>query len=61
MVVDNLLWKGEIAEPAEAETPEAKAIAAFNVYLMSHPQLRAVILPLGAENILETFNPMRIA
>ncbi len=47
VVVDNLLWKGTIAEPEEVETPEARAIGQFNVYLMSHPQLRALVLPLG--------------
>ena len=47
VVVDNLLWKGTIAEPEEVETPEARAIGQFNVYLMSHPQLRALLLPLG--------------
>jgi predicted O-methyltransferase YrrM len=47
VVVDNLLWKGTIAEPAPNETPESKAIGAFNVYLMAHPQLRALVLPLG--------------
>lgn len=47
VVVDNLLWKGTIAEPEPVETPDAEAIGAFNVYLMAHPQLRAVLLPLG--------------
>jgi len=47
VVADNLLWKGTIAEPADVETPDAKAIGQFNVYLMSHPQLRALVLPLG--------------
>ena len=47
VVVDNVLWKGQIAEPADQESAEAKAIGAFNIYLMSHPQLKASILPLG--------------
>lgn len=47
VVVDNLLWKGEIAEPRDPESADARAIAQFNVYLMSHPQMRAVLLPLG--------------
>lgn len=47
VVVDNLLWKGHIAEPPEAESAEDRAIAAFNPYFLSHPQLRALILPLG--------------
>jgi predicted O-methyltransferase YrrM len=54
VVLDNLLWKGWIAEPPQgaqgAATPEdeaTRALGAFNPYFMSHPQLRALILPLG--------------
>lgn len=47
VVADNLLWKGEIAEPQESESPEAKAIGMFNIYLMAHPQLKSLVLPLG--------------
>lgn len=50
LLFDNLLWGGTVAEPPEAEDEEderADALRAFNGYLMSHPQLRAVILPLG--------------
>lgn len=49
VVADNLLWKGRVAEPPEDEEEDAetKAIWSFNLYLMSHPQLRSVILPLG--------------
>jgi len=47
VVVDNLLWKGQIAEPPEEEDPNARAISAFNPYFMIHPQLVAVVLPLG--------------
>ncbi len=48
VVVDNLLWKGRVAEPgAGEEDPETRAIAAFNGYFSIHPQLAAVILPLG--------------
>lgn len=55
LVIDNLLWGGEVAEPPEppadaaaaAEAPEAAALRAFNGYLMIHPQLEAVVLPLG--------------
>lgn len=50
VVCDNLLWGGRVAEPPE--TPEATdrdadALRAFNGYLMMHPQLQAVVLPLG--------------
>lgn len=45
VVIDNLLWKGRVAgDDMDAET---EAIRAFNGYLMMHPQLRAVVLPLG--------------
>ncbi len=52
VVVDNLLWGGRIAEPlaaAEAvdEDADTRALRAFNGYLMMHPQLEAVVLPLG--------------
>ena len=51
VVVDNLLWGGRVAEPPDDEDPEeaarTDAIRAFNGYLLMHPQLTAVILPLG--------------
>ncbi|HEX2253765.1 MAG TPA: O-methyltransferase [Thermoanaerobaculia bacterium] len=47
LVFDNLLWKGHVAEPPDEEEESARAIGAFNGYLMMHPQLRAVVLPLG--------------
>jgi caffeoyl-CoA O-methyltransferase len=46
IVCDNLLWKGRVADP-EADDREAEALRAFNGYLMIHPQLQAVVLPLG--------------
>ena len=49
IVVDNLLWKGRVADPAlrPASDPDAEAIERFNPYFMIHPQLAAVLLPLG--------------
>lgn len=47
VVVDNLLWKGTIAEPPEEEDAAGDAIRAFNGYLMIHPQLTSVLLPVG--------------
>ena len=48
VVVDNLLWKGRVAVPPEDEEDEtADAMRAFNGYLMMHPQLQAVVLPVG--------------
>ncbi len=46
IVCDNLLWGGQIAAPTE-EDPETDALRAFNGYLMMHPQLQAVVLPVG--------------
>lgn len=46
IVCDNLLWGGEVAAPGEPD-PDADALRAFNGYLMMHPQLQAVVLPLG--------------
>jgi caffeoyl-CoA O-methyltransferase len=51
IVIDNTLWGGEVANPkdeaGEASDKNADALRAFNPYLMIHPQLEAVILPLG--------------
>jgi len=50
LIFDNLLWKGWIAEPPEEDEEDdddTAAVRAFNPYLMMHPQLAAVILPLG--------------
>lgn len=48
MVVDNLLWRGEIADPpAEGLSENARHVETFNVYFMIHPQLRSVVVPLG--------------
>ncbi len=47
VVADNLLWKGRVAEPPAEEDRAADALRAFNGYLMIHPQLEAVLLPLG--------------
>ena len=45
VVVDNLLWKGRVA--GDDMDDETEAIRSFNGYLMMHPQLRSVLLPLG--------------
>jgi predicted O-methyltransferase YrrM len=48
IVCDNLLWGGRVAAPGEdREDRDADALRAFNGYLMMHPQLQAVVLPLG--------------
>ncbi len=48
LLFDNLLWKGQVAQPPETGgEPEADAMRAFNGYLMIHPQLESVLLPLG--------------
>lgn len=51
VAVDNLLWKGWVADPPDegegAEDTKADVLRTFNGYLMSHPQLEAVVLPLG--------------
>jgi predicted O-methyltransferase YrrM len=48
VVVDNLLWSGRAAsEPEKADTPDTKAIRAFNKLFLHHPQLDATIIPLG--------------
>ena len=51
VVVDNLLWGGKVADPPDdpsaEDDPDADALRAFNGYLMIHPQLAAVVVPLG--------------
>jgi caffeoyl-CoA O-methyltransferase len=49
IVADNVLWRGHVANPdaAGGEAPRARALAAFNAALVSHPSMRAVVLPLG--------------
>ncbi|MDP9120315.1 MAG: O-methyltransferase [Acidobacteriota bacterium] len=49
LVFDNLLWKGHVASPPEdaEEDEESRSLRAFNGYLMMHPQLEAIVLPLG--------------
>jgi predicted O-methyltransferase YrrM len=49
VVVDNLLWHGSIADPSLREEGDRAAIdiERFNPYLMIHPQLATVMLPLG--------------
>ncbi|MFO0679347.1 MAG: O-methyltransferase [Polyangiaceae bacterium] len=49
IVADNVLWKGHVASadvPAHEEARTA-ALRAFNRAIVGHPELRAVILPLG--------------
>ena len=47
ILIDNLLWSGHVAAPPEEEDRPADALRAFNGYLMNHPQLQAVVIPLG--------------
>jgi caffeoyl-CoA O-methyltransferase len=47
IVCDNLLWKGHVAEPPEEGDETAESLWSFNGYLMMHPQLEAVVLPVG--------------
>jgi len=47
VVVDNLLWKGWVADPPAEEDESTPALRAFNRYFVSHPELRALVLPVG--------------
>ena len=47
LICDNLLWSGRVAAPADDEEPSTEALRSFNGYLMMHPQLQAVVLPVG--------------
>jgi caffeoyl-CoA O-methyltransferase len=49
VICDNLLWGGQVA--GEIRSPDQKAsteaLREFNRYFVSHPQLRAEVLPVG--------------
>src|SRR6266436_7050302 len=49
VIVDNLLWGGQVA--GEIRAPDQKtsteALREFNQYFVNHPQLRAEVLPVG--------------
>jgi len=48
VIVDNLLWGGEVAQPAAAgDESSTRALRDFNRYFMNHPQLRSEILSVG--------------
>jgi predicted O-methyltransferase YrrM len=49
VVADNLLWGGQVAgEPrAEDQRASTEALREFNRRFVAHPQLRAVVLPVG--------------
>jgi predicted O-methyltransferase YrrM len=48
VVVDNLLWHGEAAEPPHStDSPDVKTIRAFNKAFLNHPDLDATIVPIG--------------
>jgi predicted O-methyltransferase YrrM len=44
ILVDNVLWSGKVAEEKRDETTEH--VRKFNDYVMKHPQLQSVIVPL---------------
>lgn len=46
VIVDNLLWGGRVATDAEPDK-DTSALQKFNEHLMSHPELRSVILSVG--------------
>lgn len=45
VIVDNLLWGGKVAGADSATS--TVALREFNKYFVNHPQLRAVVLPVG--------------
>lgn len=48
VIVDNLLWHHSAAAPrAEADDEATKSIRRFNTLFVTHPDLNAVILPIG--------------
>jgi caffeoyl-CoA O-methyltransferase len=49
VIVDNLLWGGQVAGEIRSSDQESSTIALreFNRHFVNHPQLRAAVLPLG--------------
>ena len=49
IIADNVLWRGLVAKETVPETERIRteALRAFNLALVQHPELRAVVLPLG--------------
>jgi predicted O-methyltransferase YrrM len=48
VVIDNLLWKGQVADPPEDDEDEqAEVLRMFNAYLSIHPQVDSLVLPLA--------------
>ncbi|MFQ5528556.1 MAG: O-methyltransferase [Thermoanaerobaculia bacterium] len=50
IVIDNLLWKGQVADPPDDpadEDEQAEILRTFNGYFFMHPQLDSLILPIG--------------
>ena len=49
VICDNLLWGGRVAGQNELEDykTSTEALREFNPYFVNHPQLRAVVLPVG--------------
>ncbi len=49
VVCDNLLWGGQVAGEINSEDQKesTEALREFNRYFVSHPQLRAMVLPVG--------------
>lgn len=49
VICDNLLWGGRVAGRNETEDykTSTEALREFNPYFANHPQLRAVVLPVG--------------
>jgi predicted O-methyltransferase YrrM len=49
IIADNTLWSGHVAHetPPESEKERAEALRAFNLALVSRPELCGMVLPLG--------------
>ncbi len=49
VIADNLLWGGQVAGEVrdEGQTASTQALRLFNQRFVRHPQLRAVVLPVG--------------
>ena len=54
LVVDNVLWRGEVLSP---NSKNAKSMVELNAALAQDPDFNAMIVPLGDGMLLATFSP----
>lgn len=46
IIADNTLWDGHVVNPAKSRDPQTRGIMEFNDFVLNHPELESLILPL---------------